>query len=117
MVGPLNVQISILGNQLDIEMQDRQKTIQKNHLDLRKRSLYKYLGGPICSSCGYDKDVGGLIIDHIFNTGNLDRKRFKSRAMFYQYYLIHPIEAINNLQILCSTCNQIKKYYLQKGGV
>lgn len=67
------------------------------------------LGGFKCAKCGYDKEEKVLHIDHIHNTGAQDRKRFKTRNQFYMYYKIHPLEAIENLQILCANCNWEKR--------
>ena len=69
--------------------------------------MFKILGGQKCVRCGFSNPKA-LQIDHIHNTGNLDKKRFSRGDIMYRYYIKNNIEAINNLQILCANCNQIK---------
>lgn len=82
--------------------------LQRTSRQRIKNSLFKILGGYKCSRCNcIDEDV--LHIDHIYDTGRLDKKRFKTHDIFMSYYIRHPLEAFNNLQILCANCNW-KKY-------
>jgi len=74
----------------------------------QRQSLFKILGGAFCTQCHYDDYPEALQIDHIFNTGNLDKLRFKRRDQLFRYYISHPLEAIEVLQILCANCNQVK---------
>jgi len=85
----------------------RNTTGKKTYRDQRQ-SLIKILGGFKCKDCGYDDNILALQIDHIFNTGNLDKKRFGRRDELFRYYISHPLEAIENLQVLCANCNQIR---------
>lgn len=75
----------------------------------RKNQLFKILGGYICAQCKF-KDHRALEIEHIHDTGNLDKKRFTDTRQERAYYIKNPMEAIKNLQIFCSNCNEIKEY-------
>ena len=76
--------------------------------DVNKRQeLLTYLGGK-CVQCGYDKDLRGLVLDHIHGDGSEDRK--KRGAKIFRYYLKNLEEANQRLQVLCATCNQIKAF-------
>jgi len=87
-----------------------QRNIRRPKNDEKTRnSLFGVLGGYICAQCKFN-DHRSLDIDHIHNTGHLDNKRFSDDRQRNAYYVKHPIEAINNLQILCSNCNTIKEY-------
>ena len=72
-----------------------------------KTSLFKILGGFKCCLCGFDNPLA-LQIEHKNNTGYLDKKRFSRHDQFFRYYITHPLEAIEYLQIMCANCNQIK---------
>jgi len=75
----------------------------------RKKHLFKILGGYICAQCKF-KDHRALEIEHIYDTGYLDERRFTDTRQERAHYVKNPIEAIKNLQILCSNCNEIKLY-------
>jgi hypothetical protein len=79
----------------------------KNYFQTRN-SLMGILGGVICKQCKF-KDHRALDIEHIYDTGHLDDKRFYDDRQRNSYYIKHPLEAIENLQIFCSNCNQSKK--------
>ena len=85
----------------------RNTTGKKTYRDQRQ-SLIKILGGFKCKKCGYDDNILALQIDHIQNTGHLDKKRFGRRDELFRYYISHPLEAIEVLQVLCANCNQIR---------
>ena len=72
-----------------------------------KNSLFKILGGFKCCECGFDNPLA-LQIEHKDDTGNLDKRRFNRHDQFFRYYITHPLEAIEYLQIMCANCNQIK---------
>ena len=87
------------------------------------RKVFKILGGPKCSNkkCGFQ--FNDLVIDekttlfeivHLKDTGYLDEKRFHDTRQEREYYALHPIEALENLAIQCSNCNQIHKKNLEK---
>ena len=85
----------------------RNNTRNKTTLDTRN-SLIRILGGHVCKQCKF-KDHRALDIEHINDTGHLDDKRFTDDRQRNSYYVKHPIEAIENLQVYCSSCNQSKK--------
>ena len=74
----------------------------------QRTSLMKTLGGMFCNQCGYDTNILALQIDHILNTGHLDKKRFHRRDQMFRHYIEHPMEAKKYLQVLCANCNQIR---------
>lgn len=77
----------------------RQKDIRLRH------SLIEFLGGN-CISCGYNKNIHALVLDHINGGGREDRKRVGTHIA--RYYMKHLDEARQTLQVLCANCNQIK---------
>jgi hypothetical protein len=68
-----------------------------------------------CVECHYDTDLAALQIEHKNDDGAVDRKRFGGTCNNYDihkmiwYYLNHPEEARQKLQILCANCNSIKQ--------
>lgn len=110
----------------------RQQYITKYGIDV-KRSVYLWnrvkllmiLGGPKCVKCGLE-DIRVLQVDHIHGgngQGNKDRERFNgvrdrtkgtltyNRHKHVQYYLEHPDEARQELQVLCCNCHFIKTHH------
>ena len=80
---------------------DRLRDVKKRH------NLLLSLGGA-CVTCGYKKDLRGLVLDHIHGDGYEDRKRLG--AKIFRYYANNLDEASKKLQVLCATCNQIKSF-------
>lgn len=76
------------------------------------KTLLKWLGNK-CVVCGIS-DPEMLQIDHVYNNGFLDRDRFGSSLAMYTYYLNHPEEAKERLQILCANHNWKKRKEAQK---
>jgi len=72
-----------------------------------RAKLVTFLGAK-CVSCN-ETDVEMLQIDHIHNDGSADRHRFKSNLAIYIYYLEHPIEAREKLQVMCANHNWKKR--------
>ncbi len=77
----------------------------------RLRERLFHMLGHVCISCGaYDKRL--LQFDHINNTGYNDRKRFgRSPHRFFMYYIRHPDEAKQEIQVMCISCNWLKRYH------
>ena len=82
---------------------------EKNRLDYHKvrNSIFKLLNQDKCKNCGYD-NFEALELDHIFNDGNEDRKKFKSITLMWKYYLQNPNQCKKRIQVLCANCNTIK---------
>lgn len=58
-----------------------------------------------CRLCGY-KDPRALVVDHVDNTGGLERKGCtRSKLFLYRKVLKNP----GHYQRLCCNCNQIKE--------
>jgi hypothetical protein len=67
--------------------------------------------GKMCITCGYDKDIRALHIDHKNGDGSWDRKRFKSFDVYVTYLLGLNMDELNeDYQCLCANCNWIKRY-------
>ena len=93
-----------------------QRNISRPKNDIRTRnSLVGILGGHICSNveCRFN-DPRALNIEHIHDTGHLDDKRFTDDRQRNGYYVKHPIEAVENLQVFCANCNAIKEHGRKK---
>lgn len=83
--------------------------LSRYRLRTHRMKLINKLGGPFCRECGFT-DIRGLQFDHIHNDGYLDKKRLKRVNTMVDYYLTNLNEAKKKLQILCASCNSIKKY-------
>jgi hypothetical protein len=89
-----------------------------------KEKLILILGGFMCNcdriNCWHkDKctviDSRCLQIGHKNGDGKIDRERFKKKQdALYRYYISHPEEAKEKLEITCSNCNWIRR---QKGAL
>jgi len=92
----------------------RRNYLEKRFVRLRKTmirgirmklQLCIILGGVRCVRCGFT-DIRALNFDHINNDGNKERLVAKA---FLRYYIDHPIEAKQKLQVLCANCNWVKE--------
>lgn len=101
-------------NRLALERYHKNKT--KNNLlenmktyhKRKKMRLFKILGGAICVRCGFTDDRA-LQFDHKKGMGQIDRK-MNGITTRYKYYIDHPDEAKEDLQVLCANCNWIKRF-------
>ncbi len=57
-----------------------------------------------CRICNFN-DMRFLDAHHIRGGGTEDRARFGSQLSYYNYYISHPDEAREKLEILCRHCN------------
>ena len=74
----------------------------------QRQALINFLGGK-CAFCGYSSNWRGLCIDHINGDGFLERKK----SCYSSMQLIKQVgneDAKKRYQVLCATCNQIKRY-------
>ena len=100
-------------NESDFKIIDIIESEQIEYLKSPKRpwrdtrnQLINILGGFKCVRCGF-LDSRALVIDHIYGGGTQEQKAVGRRAL-NDYYLKHPEEAKEKLQILCANCNMIK---------
>jgi hypothetical protein len=77
--------------------------------DFRRKELMALLGQHECVTCGFN-NYSALQFDHIGGGGSEDLLRFNGHHQMYKYYLAHPEEAKQKLQVLCANCNWIKRY-------
>lgn len=89
----------------------RMKRNIRKQRPILKAKLFQILGGACCCFCGYCKDTRVLQFEHINDDGYTDRKRFNGSVMtMYRYYIKHPEEARQKLQVTCANCNLEKLY-------
>ena len=69
-----------------------------------------------CQNCGFSH-YEALDIEHKFNTGNKDKKKFNRKDDMYRYYFERPSEAMEYLQIFCHNCNMKKEYEHRKKNI
>ena len=72
--------------------------------------LFEALGGAKCAKCGFDTDKRALQFDHILGNGNKFRKTRRNYHSMMVYFRKNSEFAKQLLQVLCSNCNQIKKF-------
>ena len=68
-----------------------------------RQRILTFLGG-VCVHCGYDKDWRGLEIDHIHGGGRKELASM-SKTAYYKKIYADP----SPYQVLCATCNRIKR--------
>jgi hypothetical protein len=70
--------------------------------------MFEMLGDK-CTRCGFS-DIRILQLDHKNGGGVKDLKVFgNSPFRMYRYYVGHPDEAKEKLQVLCPNCNWLKR--------
>ena len=62
-----------------------------------------------CATCGYDKNINALELDHIDGKGNDSRKKFGSTGGWAYYKKLKTLGYPEGYQVLCSNCNKIKQ--------
>ena len=86
---------------------------RQNRIDIRNEMIDAY--GGKCASCSItDKRV--LDIDHIDNTGGVDRKAGMWGWRLYRWLRKHGYPR-ENYQLLCRNCNWIKEMERRKSGL
>lgn len=73
-----------------------------------KSKLYDILGRK-CVRCGYDEDLVCLQFDHIDGDRKNDKKYYGGMHSYCRYYALRPEEARQTLQVLCVSCNWLKR--------
>jgi len=84
------------------------KSNRKTHHQ-KRLELLQLVGDTKCAKCGFT-DWKALQLDHKNGNGLDDKKRIGFGKKYMQYYLNHPQEAKEKLQVLCANCNWIKRY-------
>lgn len=80
----------------------------------KRMAVLEYLGLK-CKSCGYNKDIRALVLDHIKSDGKEDRLRIGNRIA--RYYANNLEEAKIKLQVLCANCNMIKSFECKEHNI
>jgi hypothetical protein len=95
-------------------LEQSRKSVRIDYMN-KKNQLYNILGGARCSNpkClvpGGCVDIRCLQFDHINGGGVKDahEKGGHGKSIVY-YYVAHPEEAKQKLQVLCANCNWIKR--------
>lgn len=85
---------------------DEKKEYKKNYYKERKIQTFNNLGGCKCAICG-NKELSHLTIDHIDETGYLDKKMGYTNYKLYSEIILktYPQEKLSNLRVLCFNCN------------
>lgn len=79
-----------------------------------KRNQALDILGPRCVQCGFDADRRGLAFDHINGDGHIDRKSIGwGSGRLYRQVIAGERD---DIQVLCFTCNQIKKLEREEIG-
>jgi endogenous inhibitor of DNA gyrase (YacG/DUF329 family) len=91
---------------LNIELEREKKRKRAiNNRRINRKTLMKYLDGIICSNCDC-KSYKILEFHHISRENGIDdKKRFINNATMILYYIKHPEEAKQKLQVLCKPCH------------
>lgn len=85
----------------------------RNYVRKQRIKAMEVIGQGIikCRICGFD-DIRALEIDHINGGGTIERRRNKTTTYSYKWYrmIITGKRSIQDLQILCGNCHNIKSY-------
>lgn len=71
----------------------------------KKKEIIEHYGGK-CACCG-ESEIAFLTIDHKFNNGNAERRKYKSQT----WKLVIKRGFPDDYQILCYNCNNAKQHY------
>jgi len=102
--------IRIINQQIQIKNREKyRKNRQALRQEIRLNLLHILSDGvkPSCSVCGF-YDIKALQFDHISGGGRKELKTFSNHVSMMSYYIKHPEEAKQKLQILCANCNMLK---------
>lgn len=85
--------------------------VHRSRLKLKRNVLSHYSQGSLkCKFCSEDR-IECLTIDHVFNDGNLERKKFKSGLSFYTWLRLNNYPSPERYQVLCMNCQWYKRYH------
>ena len=85
------------------------KEFKVKRLQEVRKNLIETMGNQ-CNHCGYNKDYRAIHLDHINGGGNRDRKENDCLTIFQYLKMNREAELRKNFQLLCVTCNWIKRY-------
>ena len=86
---------------------------RNRYINVKLRSELLELMGGACVCCG-ERDPMFLQVDHVFNDGHKDRKKYKGGSISNASLLKIWNETPERLQLLCANCNHAK---VKNGGV
>ena len=85
--------------------------------EIKKETLSHYSNGKMeCKTCGYDKNINALQLDHIKGGGNMSRKKMGNGGWGY-YKKLKESGYPLGYQVLCANCNVIKKEEVDPKGI
>lgn len=96
----------LLNHRFDKEFREKSRNDSKRRRYIQRMRMFNLLGYK-CIKCGFS-DIRALQFDHINSDGSIERKELKANK-FLRYYINHPQEAKEKLQVLCANCNHIKR--------
>jgi len=86
--------------------------------EIKKETFSHYSDGKMkCASCGYDKNINALELDHIEGKGNDSRKKFNKTGGWSYYEKLKTLGYPEGYQVLCSNCNKIKQIEVDPKGL
>ncbi len=85
----------------------------KYRLKLKMECMRLYADPVQCQRCGFN-EIDGLVLDHIDDNGNVDRKKHNvscrgNKSGVTMYEVIRKHGKLPGLQVLCANCNTIKQ--------
>ena len=93
-------------NNPEVRARTRARSIETNRESYQKyREAIFDLKGRKCVRCGYDANERALQFDHINGGGAKQQREMRGWRKRFEWMLKNP----NEIQILCSNCNQIKR--------
>jgi len=85
--------------------------------ELKKETFSHYSKEKIeCASCGYNKNINALQLDHIQGNGNRSRKKL-GRGGWAYYRKLQQANYPEGYQVLCANCNCIKQIEIDPKGI
>ena len=86
--------------------------------EIKKETLHHYSKGKMeCASCGYNKNINGLELDHIDGKGSADRAAIGIDGGWGFMNELKKLGFPLGFQVLCATCNKIKQIEVDPKGI
>ena len=84
---------------------------------IKEEVLLHYSNGELkCATCGYDKNINGLELDHIDGSGGKSRKELGADGGWNYMSKLKNMGFPLGYQVLCATCNKIKQIEVDPKG-